>query len=249
MNNLKVKILFLGSRKLAENILNWILKNENGCEVIGVVLPTFEGWWEDGLHELTNKYDLRIFNQIENTLQFEYDLIISVNYWKLIPTEFLNKVNGNAVNIHHSYKLKFKGRFSTSWAIMHARKDNCWEHGTSIHYISEFLDSGRIIATEKVMISEIDTAETLFLKVENVAFELFKKSFSLILLGTQVDIPYSETTYFYDRFSKDTINLPNPISHEDLYDFTRAWTFEGRPSPSILLPNGNKIILSLKSSD
>lgn len=245
MKESKVKILFLGSRKLAENMLDWIIVNESLCSVVGVVLPAFEGWWEDELKELVSKYNVKIYNQIEDTIDLDYDLIVSVNYWKLIPSQFIAKVNGNAINIHHSYRLKFKGRYSTSWAIMHARKDNCWEHGTTIHYIDETLDNGRIIATDKVLITEEDTAETLFKKVEDLAVDLFKKKFVEILAGLQTTIPQSEITYTYDRHSKDNIRLSDPVALEDLYDFVRAWTMTGRPGPTLTLPNGRSLSLTL----
>lgn len=247
MNNLKVKILFLGSRKLAEDILQYVIERRDLCEVKGVVLPSFEGWWEDNLNELVVENNIPVYCQIEDTIDIEYDLIISVNYWKIVPQNFLDKVNGMAVNIHHSYRLKFKGRFSTSWAIMHARKDNCWEHGTTIHYMDKSIDDGKIIATDKVLITEFDTAESLFEKVEELAKSLFRNSFNLILLGTTDFIEPSETTYYYDRYSKDKFVLPNPVCHLDLFDFVRAWTFSGRPSPTFELENGKSLVIKIKN--
>lgn len=249
MNGAKVKILFLGSRRLAEHILVFILENKDLCEVVGIVLPKFEGWWDDALETVVKGNNIHQYDKIEDTIHLEYDLILSVNYWKLIPLNFIKKVNGNALNIHHSYRLKFKGRYSTSWAIMHARKDNCWEHGTTIHYIDEMLDGGRILATDKVDITEIDTAQTLFDRVEELALVLFKGAFQEILTGSQKSLAQSEITFSYDRFSKDTITLPDPVSHIDLYDFIRAWTFKGRPLPSLLMGNGQRIIFELQDNN
>jgi methionyl-tRNA formyltransferase len=238
------KILFLGSRQLASNILSWLITKPDQVQIIGAVLPNFEGWWEDDLKKIVDQHDIVLFNTIEETTILEYDIILSINYWKLIPIEFLEKVNGRALNIHHSYKLKYRGRFSTSWAIMHARKDNEWIHGTTLHYIDESLDNGDILDSRPVKIEEDDTAESLFYKVEDLAFEMFKDNLNKILNDTISVIPPSEVFYYYDKDSNKEILLTEPLNKIDLYDYCRAWTFRNRPLPFIMI-EGKKIELKL----
>ena len=92
------------------------------------------------------------------------DVLFSINYWKTISKEHIDLVKGGIINIHHSYLLKYRGRYSTSWAIINSDKNNK-THGTTLHYITSKLDEGPIIDSRKCTIDDLDTAESLFINV------------------------------------------------------------------------------------
>jgi methionyl-tRNA formyltransferase len=174
------------------------------------------------------------------------DLIFSINYWKKIPIEDINKISLGIVNVHHSYLLKYKGRYSTSYAILNARRLNCWEHGSTIHYIDENLDEGKIIDSEKCPIFETDTAEILFERVENLSVDLFKRNFDRIISGKISEfLEADKNCFFYGKNSNKDLEIKPGISIEDLYDFIRSWTFGDYPRPYIWL-NGKKVELAIK---
>jgi methionyl-tRNA formyltransferase len=170
------KIGVIGSRDLSSKILEWIVK-EGQVEVVGVVAPPFKGWWNDNLRQTAHNLNIDVLEDLNLLVQKKPEIIFSINYWKIIEEEIIEKIPEGIVNIHHSYLLKYRGRYSTSWAIMNARRLNVWRHGTTLHYINKELDAGPIIASSYCDITESDTAESLFLKVENLALKCLKVIF------------------------------------------------------------------------
>ncbi|MBJ6368154.1 formyltransferase family protein [Snuella sedimenti] len=242
-----MRIAFAASRNLAVEIIRWIDTNKSlyDIELVGGIAPSFKGWWDEQVKHVYEELKIPVYSSIEELIeQTSPDLIFSLNYWKLISSECISKVKKGIINIHHSHLLRFKGRYSTSWAIINARKDNYWKHGTTLHYIDEKLDEGKIIASSSCPIEEKDTAETLFNKVEILAVDLFKEKFKDILNGVESFLEPSEMTYYYDKDSNKNLKLDPESSIEEIYDFVRGWSFKDRPKPYFEY-NGQKMYLSL----
>lgn len=226
-------IAIIGSRDLACTILKWV-SNQNSINVIGVIAPPFSCWWNDNLRQVAVSLDIKVFDDLNKLIEEKPDIIFSINYWKIIGEDLIDKVQGGIINIHHSYLLKYRGRYSTSWAIMNARRLNCWIHGTTLHFIDKNLDAGPIIASYKCEITDFDTAETLFYKVESLAFEMFKDNFFNILINKIFNFITPDSDYhYYDTNSKNNIVIDENNSSLDLEDFKRAWTFKNRKLPII----------------
>ncbi|MDC3070901.1 formyltransferase family protein [Bacteroidota bacterium] len=244
----KIKIAFAASRDLGHILISWIKKNEelHQIEIVGGVAVNYKNWWDDKIEKLYLSKNIKPFKCIKELIeQTNPDLIFSFNYWKIIPKKLFDKVPNGIINIHHSYKLRFRGRYSTSWAIVRARKDNNWWHGTSIHYINENLDEGSIILTEKIPILKNDTSETLFKKVQDLSIKLFKENFSFIIDNSNKKIIKNDNKYyFYDSGSKNNIILPDNVTKEEILDYVRAWTFKDRALP-VVKYRGKAISLSI----
>ncbi len=242
-----MRIAFAASRNLAVEIIRWVDKNKSKyeIEIVGGIAPSFKGWWDDQVKNVYEELEIPVYLSLEELIdETKPDLIFSLNYWKLIPAECITKVKKGIVNIHHSYLLRYKGRYSTSWAIINSRKDNYWKHGTTLHYIDEKLDEGNIIASVACDINEEDTAETLFNKVELLAISLFKEKFGDMLKGVDDFLEVSPKTYFYDKDSNKNLKIDQESSIEEIYDFVRAWSFKDRPKPYFEY-KGKKLYLSL----
>lgn len=239
---MKKRIAIIGSRKLACDVLNWV-KNSSKVEIVGGFPPPFNGWWQDEFKATLEDNKIPVFNDLDLLLNEKIDVVFSINFWKKIEAKQINRVKVGIINIHHSYLLKYKGRYSTSWAIVNARKLNCWEHGSTLHYIDEKLDEGKIIDSWKCMITEDDTAETLFDKVEKLSFLMFKKNFDKMLMPVTEFLRPAEECFFYDKDSNN-LEIPLKSSPEDIYDFVRAWSFKDRPKPFFVV-NGRRIYMSL----
>lgn len=238
------KIGIIGSRYLACKILEWIV-NEDNVEVIGVVAPPFKGWWNDNLRDTAIRLNLHVFDDLNDLISTQPEVIFSINYWKIIDEDTISKIPEGIINIHHSYLLKYRGRYSTSWAIINARKLNSWYHGTTLHYITKDLDAGPIIASYKCEILETDTAESLFERVENLAIKMFKDNFQKVV-NRQIEkyLEPDSNFFYYDIDSKNEIEINYGIPIEEVYDIIRAWSFKDRPKPYFVF-NNQKIFLSL----
>lgn len=240
----KIKIGFLGSRPLAEKILTWVA-NRKEVVISGVVAPEPEKLPNDNLKKTAQKLKLNVMSFAELFNQ-NPDIVFSINYWKKITLPYLNQPPLGIINIHHSYNLRLRGRYSTSFAILRARKDNFWKHGTTLHYIEEEIDRGPIIDCESCEILEEDTAETLFNKVENLALGLFAEKFTDIISGDVKTYPPADESFYYAKSDAENKEINLSWSAEEIYDFVRAWTFSGKPKPYIQYKN-YKIFLTLEN--
>jgi methionyl-tRNA formyltransferase len=245
-----IRIALAGSRSLGFNLFSWLIENKIffNILIVGGVSVNFQNWWSDKIKNLYKENEIENFNTIEELIdKTKPDMLFSINYWKIIPYEYLKKVKKN-INIHHSYKLRIKGRFSTSWAIIKARSDNYWIHGTSIHLISKDLDSGKIILSEKCRILKDDTANTLFKRVEIIAENLFKNNLKYIISDNYKIIKPDTVSYYFAKDSLRKYDENTFSSVEHIYDYVRAWTFDDRPSP-YLKTGGKKVDLSIKDEN
>lgn len=241
---MKIKVGILGSRDLCCKITNWIA-TQNEVEIVGVVVPPFSGWWKDELRELCKSLSLKTYENPQEMMKENPEILFSINYWKKIEKDIINSIPKGIVNIHHSYLLKYKGRYSTSWAIINARKLNHWLHGTTLHFIDENLDEGKIIGSYSCEITEDDTSESLFNKVEILAFRLFKDFFPKIIHGSVENfLEEDKNSFFYDVDSNKNLEIPYGTPIEEVYDFVRAWSFKDRPKP-FFNHDGKKIYLSI----
>lgn len=237
------RVGILGSRELSYKILQWIVE-QNNVNIVGVVTPPFNGWWNDKLKDVAEHNNLKVFNSIEELIEQQPDILFSINYWKTISKKHIDLVKEGIINIHHSYLLKYRGRYSTSWAIINSNKNNK-THGTTLHYITSKLDEGPIIDSRKCIIDDLDTAESLFIKVEDLAFNMFKDNFNKIIDNKIIKLldPDSDF-YFYDKNSNQNLEIKYGVSQEKLYNFVRAWSFKDRPRPYFIY-KGKKITLEI----
>lgn len=101
------------------------------------------------------------------------ELLISFSYRHYIPEIVINEVNGNAINIHISYLPWNRGADPNIWSWI-----DDTPKGVSIHYISEKIDSGDIIAQKLTDMSENETLASSYEKLMADAIRLFKELFS-----------------------------------------------------------------------
>ena len=232
-------IAIAGSKDLAKRIFENLLSCHE-YKIIGICAPDDI---DDPLHlsAVNNRYKIYDFKEI---IALKPDIIFSINYWKIISLEDIQVMEGRIVNIHHSYRLMFRGRYSTSYAILYAKKNNFPYHGTTIHYIDNELDKGKIIDSRRCPIALNDTAWTLFKKVEDLAFEMFFDNLQRIMENNIKNfIPLAEKQFFFSKRNNLELTIDNP---EDIYDFVRAWSFPDKPRPYI--KSGDyRIYLSLES--
>ncbi len=93
--------------------------------------------------------------------EFEPDLLVLAGFMRILGSEFTAHYAGRMLNIHPSLLPKFPG-INTHQRAIDAGET---EHGVSIHFVTEELDGGPVIAQERVSISAGDTADSLAAKV------------------------------------------------------------------------------------
>ena len=97
---------------------------------------------------------------------------------KILSKEFIKKFEGTIINIHPSLLPKYKGLNTHNRAIKNKDKFS----GCTVHYVTEKLDSGKIILQKKIKISLKDNSVSLAKKVLKLEHKLYpaaiKKIFS-----------------------------------------------------------------------
>lgn len=90
------------------------------------------------------------------------DLILLAGFMRILTTDFVRALRGSLLNVHPSLLPKYTG-LNTHQRALDAGDQ---VHGTSIHFVTEELDGGPVIAQAQVQITADDTAKTLAEKVQ-----------------------------------------------------------------------------------
>lgn len=91
------------------------------------------------------------------------DLIVLAGFMRILTTDFVRALRGTLLNVHPSLLPKYTG-LNTHQRALDAGDS---VHGTSIHFVTEELDGGPVIAQAQVTIEDQDTAESLAEKVQD----------------------------------------------------------------------------------
>jgi methionyl-tRNA formyltransferase len=240
----KVRIVFLGSRPLGKFALERI-KSLNDIEIVGSIVkkPPESAWWKEDPYFHAE----RVIEHADLS-NLEFDFGVSVNYWKIIEPELIAKPKFGFVNIHHSYNLSLRGRDMTTHAILGARNNNRWYHGTTYHYTDDGLDTGPIIASESCEITEFDTAWTLHQKTEALARRILEvwlpRSYNARppVAKPEDAQPLNLRTDKMLKFIKDIYSDPLVT-----YDTVRAYDFNGFYEPANTIIDGKLTYLTTES--
>lgn len=90
------------------------------------------------------------------------DLIVLAGFMRILTTDFVRAFRGTMLNIHPSLLPKYTGLNTHQRAI----EAGDTLHGVSIHFVTEELDGGPVIAQAEVNVTPDDTPESLAEKVQ-----------------------------------------------------------------------------------
>ena len=125
------------------------------------------------------KIKKKIFN-FKDFKEAEKKILISLNkekikficlagFMKILSNEFIKKFDKKIINIHPSLLPKYKGLNTHSRAIKNKDKFA----GCTVHYVTEKLDSGKIIMQKKIKITAADNFITLSKKILKQEHKLY----------------------------------------------------------------------------
>mgnify|MGYP005673117901 FL=1 len=192
-----MNILYAGTPNSSAEILKYLAQNDS-INVKGVITqPDKAGKRGKKLNDspvslMANSYDLDVFKPHKlNNKEFkekikilEVDFLIVVAYGKILPKWLLELPSVSSINIHFSLLPKYRGASPIQSALLSGDK----ETGITFIEMSEKLDSGNIISTEKTKIFMDDNKVKLetrltgmsIKKISNVLIESAKRNKSSI---------------------------------------------------------------------
>ena len=110
------------------------------------------------LYNSKEAFDRELISIIQ---QHGVELIVLAGYMRVLTPLFVSHYFGKILNIHPSLLPKFTGLNTHQRALDASEK----VHGVSIHFVTKELDGGPLICQESVIIDNLDTKETLSMKV------------------------------------------------------------------------------------
>ena len=116
-------------------------------------------------------------NLIEKITFHNPYLICLAGFMRVLSNKFIDKFRGKIINIHPSLLPRYKGLNTHEKAISAGDE----YAGCTVHYVTEQLDSGKIISQQKVKIEKSDNIETLNKKVLEVEHKIYPEAIRLLL--------------------------------------------------------------------
>lgn len=168
-----MKVLFMGTPEIAATILEAVINSKH--EVVGVVTqedkPKGRGKVLSAppVKEVALKYGIDVFQPhiikeagaVETLKSFDADIFVVAAYGKILSKEILEIPKYGCINAHASLLPKYRGAAPIQWSIIDGEKST----GITIMQMDEGLDTGDMLFTKEVEISDDDTADSLYDKL------------------------------------------------------------------------------------
>ena len=100
------------------------------------------------------------------------NLICLAGFMKILSKKFIKSFRGKILNIHPSLLPKYKGLNTHDRALRNKEKYS----GCTVHFVSQKLDSGKIILQKKIKIRKNDTKESLAKRILIQEHKLYSKA-------------------------------------------------------------------------
>lgn len=114
--------------------------------------------------------------------EIEPDLICLAGYMRLLSPEFISAYRHRIINIHPSLLPLFPGLHTHQRALDAGMK----VAGCSVHYVTEGVDDGPVIAQAVVPVLDADTAESLAARVLTAEHRLYREAVRKVAGGAIV---------------------------------------------------------------
>lgn len=171
------------------------------------------------------------------------DLALSVYFGYLLRAEFLAVFDGNVLNLHPALLPYNRGAHPNVWSIIDRTPA-----GATLHYIDPGVDTGDIVAQAAVTVEPVDTAATLYARLEAASLDLLAATWPAIRAGTIPRRPQpaggGTSHRVRDLASLDRIDLDRSYTARELIDLLRARTFPPHAGAYIEV-DGKRIYLRL----
>ncbi len=208
-----MKVVFMGTPDFAVGALEAII--QAGHEVTAVVTQPDKPKGRSGqmqfppVKECAVKYNIPVFQPVKvkepesvaELRNYEADIYVVAAFGQILTKEILDMPRFGCVNIHASLLPKYRGAAPIQQAII----DGEAETGVTIQQMNEGIDTGDILNTVIVPIDKKETAESLFVKLEEAGAQLIVDTLAKIEKGEITPVPQDESKASYVRMMKKTL--------------------------------------------
>ena len=100
---------------------------------------------------------------------FQPSLVVLAGFMLILGPDLINRYQGRMMNIHPSLLPAYPG-LNTHQRVLDAREK---EHGTSVHFVTNELDSGPVIIQARIAVTPADDTQSLTEKVQAVEHRIY----------------------------------------------------------------------------
>jgi phosphoribosylglycinamide formyltransferase 1 len=180
LNKIKTAVFISGTGSNLKNLINFSKTKKSPISIDLIISNSIKA---KGL-KFANQYQIKkkIFN-FKDVKTTEKKLFISLKknkikficlagFMKILSSKFIKQFNGKIINIHPSLLPRYKGLSTHSRAIQNKDKFS----GCTVHFVTEKLDSGKIIMQKKIKILKKDTPSSLARKILKQEHKIYPKA-------------------------------------------------------------------------
>ena len=238
---MKSKVVFMGSKPIGHCCLSYLIAKKDilSIELIAVFTNDNKTFGDTSLSKLASDVSIPVFRKQDYLKNMDYDFIISVQYHEIIKAEYLSKASKMAVNLHMAPLPEYRGCNQFTFAIL----DDSKEFGTTLHIMSEGIDSGDIIAERRFEIPSDCFVKDLYDMTYQESCDMFKDEIEKILRGeiktvSQKDLRTLRTTSIHYRKEIEKVKeIDLAWSEDKIWRHIRATSMPGFAPPYIKIKN------------
>ena len=193
-------------------------------------------------HEIPLFQPIKMKSDYDTIINVHPDIIVTAAYGQMIPKTVLDAAV--SVNLHGSILPKYRGGAPVQYAIRQGEI----ETGVTLMYMAPKMDSGDIIAVQKIRIEPNDTTDTLMTKLSLVAKALLEGELLKILSGKSNRIPQddSKVTFAYNlKPSDELLNFNQTTAQIDCH----LRSLLSQPGGSVFVNNTRIKVYEITKSD
>jgi methionyl-tRNA formyltransferase len=225
-------ICIAGKNSIAINVLSYILEIYPQYKVVACINRTdsYVNNWQNSFGRYCLEKKVEIL-QLEDLYSISNLYLFSLEFDRLIDT--LKFRSSNLFNIHFSLLPAYKGMYTSALPILH----NVSETGVTLHLIDNGIDTGDIIAQEKIFIQNNFDCRDLYLAYLKIGEKLVIQNFDKLIENKFIATKQSSHGSSY--YSKKTIDYKNIVidlnkTANEIASQIRSFSFREYQLPSVL---------------
>lgn len=162
--------------------------------------------------------DLKSDDFLSKLRELSPDLLVVVAF-RILPTSILEIPSIGSVNLHASLLPKYRGAAPIHWAIINGEK----ETGCSVFFLDEKVDTGKIIAQNRIVIDLLETTGDIYNRLKKSGANLLLESIDRIADGTVEPTPQNhELATPAPKLFKENTRIDFSKSAEEVHNFIRG---------------------------
>ena len=246
-----MKVVAFVDHEIGHRLLRRMLRPplSTTLQIVAIVTTQANGarWWP-GVSDIAREHQIPLFRHPAQPAELKQmgpiDRFLLLSWPYVLKPEMLAVSTLGAINLHYSLLPKYRGVYPVNWAVIFGDK----ETGVTYHQVGENVDHGPIICQERIPILQQDTARSLYLRLDDLAENLFDVMLTKINSSVP-STPISSGPYFNRRDFELTnaINLEKNYTGRELINLLRGKSFapHGRNAYFIDSSNGRKVYVTL----